>query len=378
VLAVVPLWLPLPDEPLSVGPTPVLRAEGRLDVEGRDADEEGVAELELPDADADVLASGPAVLAGAGLAGQEGELAGRAAFLLPAGLVLAVAVAEAVVLAVLAVPVALLLAVAVDVAVAAVVPVAEALPLSLGLTLVPSLPGVLLVLPLGGTVPEAAGGTLGSALLDLADLDALADEEGDGQAVACALLWLADELKGPAPPFAEPAALPEPARLGVPSLGLEEEIPTADPSETRASRSGGSARTTPMANTAQAAARTGLSSPSRQSRGRCRERPLPPRADSSPPRPAFQRPARPARNPPGARERRPAWAGPDRTRARIRSSPSGRGSTWSAAACSARRRYSPNSVGSGPCGGMPSNPDLVITRAPGPRAGRTCRARCGS
>ena len=61
----VPLWLPLPDEPLSVGLAPVLRAEGRLDVEGRDADEEadeeGVAELELPDADAEVLAAGPAV-----------------------------------------------------------------------------------------------------------------------------------------------------------------------------------------------------------------------------------------------------------------------------------------------------------------------------
>ena len=294
--------------------------------------------------------------------------------MLPAGLVLAVAEAEAVVLAVL---VALLLAVAVDVAVAVVVPVAEALPLSLslGLTLVPSLPGVWLVLPLGGVVPEPVGGTLGSALLDL---DALADEEGDGQAVACALLWLDAELKGPAPPFAEPAALPEPARLGVPLLGLDEEIPTADPSETKASRSGGSARTTPIANTAQAAARTGLSRPSRQSRGRCRERPLSPRADSSPPRPAFQRPARPARNPPDAAERLLRWAGPDRTRARIRSSPSGCGSTWSAAACSARRRYSPNSMGSGPCGGLPSNPDLVITRAPGPRAGRTCRARCGS
>ena len=309
----------------------------------------------------------------------------RPAFLLPAALVLAVAVAEAVALAVL---VALLLAVAVDVAVAVAVPVAErcpcrwtargGLPLPVGLTLVPSLPGVSLVPPLGETVPEPADGTLGAALLDLADLDAPADEEGGGQAVACALLWLADELEGTAPPFAEPAALPEPARLGVSSLGLEVEIPTADPSETRASRSGGSARTTPMANTAQAAARTGLSRPSRQSRGRCREWPLPPRAESSPPRPAFQRPARPARNPPDAAERLPTWAGPDRTRARIRSSPSGRGSTWSAAACSARRRYSPNSVGSGPCGGLPSNPDLVITRAPGPRAGRTCRARCGS
>ena len=168
------------------------------------------------------------------------------------------------------------------------------------------LPGCSLVLPLGGAVPEPAGGTLGSALLDLADLDALADEEGGGQAVACALLWLADELEGPAPPFAEPAALPDPARLGVSWLGLEEEIPTADPSETKASRSGGRARTTPMANTAQAAARTGLSSPSRQSRGRCRARPLPPRAESSAASPgvpaagqASQEPARCGRTPAG-------------------------------------------------------------------------------
>jgi hypothetical protein len=200
--------------------------------------------------------------------------------LLPGALVLAVAVAEADALAVL---VALLLAVAVEVAVAVAVPVAEALPLSLGLTLVPSLLvplGLSLVVPLAVAVPEPVGGTLGSALLDFADLDALADEVGDGQAVACALLWLADELPGPAPPFAEPAALPEPARLGVPVLGLEEENPTADPRETTASRSGGKARTTPMANTAQAAARTGLSSPSRQSRGRGRAWPLPSRAES--------------------------------------------------------------------------------------------------
>jgi hypothetical protein len=207
--------------------------------------------------------------------------------------VLAVAAAEADPDA-LAVLVALLLAVAVEVAeaVSVTVPVGEALSLSLGLTLVPPLP---LALPLAVAVPEPVGGTLGSALLDLADFDALGDEVGEGHAVvACALLRLADELSGPAPPFAEPAALPEPARLGVPLLGLEEEIPTADPSETKASRSGGKARTTPMAKTAQAAARTGLSSPSRQSRGR--GRPLPSRAESSRPRPAFQRPARkPAR-----------------------------------------------------------------------------------
>jgi hypothetical protein len=251
------------------------------------------------------------------LAWQEGELVAWRAFLLPVALVLAVAVAEADALAVL---VALLLAVAVEVAVA--VAVAEVLPL--GLTLVPSLPpGLPLEMRPDGAVPEPVGGTLGSALLGLADLDAL----GDGQAVAGALLWLADELEGPAPPFAELAALPAPFRLGVPWLGLEEEIPTADRSETKASRSGGRARTTPMANTTQAAARTGLSSPSRQSRGRGRSRPVPPRAESPPPRPVFQRPARAARKPPDAAERLLAWAGPDRTRARMRSSPSGCGST---------------------------------------------------
>jgi hypothetical protein len=244
--------------------------------------------------------------------------------LLPVALVLAVARPEAVALAVLVV---LLLAVAVEVSVAEAVPVAEVLPLPLGLTLVPSLPGLALVLPLAGAVPEPVGGTLGSALLDLADLDALVGEAGDTQAVACALLWLADELEGPGPPFAEPAALPAPFRLGVPWLGLEEVIPTAELSETKASRSGGSARTTPMANTAQAAARTGLSSPSRQSRCCGRGLPPPPRAESSPPRPAFRRPARTARTPPRAAERLLAWAGPDRTRARILSSPSGPGST---------------------------------------------------
>ena len=327
VVAVVSPWLPVPGELLSVGLTSVF--PGKLDVGGADEDGEGGgAGLELPAAGADVLTWGLAVLAGLGLAGQEGEPVACAAFLLFVALLLAVAVAEADPEA-LAVLVALLLAVAVEgaEAVPVTVPVGETLSLPLGLTLVPPLPlGLPLAVPLAVAVPEPVGGTLGSALLDLADFDALGDEVAEGHVVvACALLWLADELSGPAPPpFAEPAALPEPARLGVPLLGLEEEIPTADPRETKASRSGGKARTTPMANTAQAAARTGLSSPSRQSRGRGRGRGLPSRAESSRPRPAFQRPARkPAR----AAERLLAWAGPDRTRARIRSSPSGWGST---------------------------------------------------
>jgi len=371
-------WLPVPDDGPSVGLPSVLPVDGRLDVDDADPDEVGVAVL-VPDADADAVALGwLTFLGGLGLvleAGHDGEPVGlAAAFLLPVALVFAVAEAVAVALLL-----ALLLAVAVAVLVAEAVPVAEALSLPDGLTLELPLAGLPLVPSLellsAGEVCEPCGDALGfTGLLTFADRAAAADEEGDAQAVGCALLRPDDVLAGPAPPFAGPAALPEPSRLGAFPLALDDAIPTADPSWTKASRSGGRARTTPMANTAQAAARTGLSSPSRQSRGRCR---APPRACSSPPRPLTQRPS-PARKPPGAAECLLARADPDRTRARIRSSPSGCGSTWSAAACSARRRYSPKSIGSGPCGGGPSNPDLVITLAPGPRAGRSCRGRCGS
>jgi hypothetical protein len=400
-------WLPVPDDGPSVGLPPVLPVDGRLDVDDADPDEVGVAVLVLPDGEDDPVALGLlAFLGGLGLAleaGHEGEPVGlAAAFLLPVALVFAVAEAVAValllLLLLLLLLVALLLAVAVAVLVAEAVPVAEALSLPDGLTLELPLAGLPLVPSLellpAGEVCGPCGDALGfTGLLACADRAAAADEEGDAQAVGCALLRLDDVLAGPAPPFAGPAALPEPSRLGAFPLALDDAIPTADPSWTKASRSGGRARTTPMANTAQAAARTGLSSPSRQSR-RCRAPPRagpppagPPRAGpppaeprracSSPPRPVTQRP-RPARKPPGAVECLLARAGPDRTRARIRSSPSGCGSTWSAAACSARRRYSPKSIGSGPCGGGPSNPDPVITLAPGPRAGRSCRGRCGS
>ncbi|HET9974479.1 MAG TPA: hypothetical protein VFQ68_40045 [Streptosporangiaceae bacterium] len=361
----------------------MLPVGGRLDVDDADPEEVGVAVLVLPDADADAVALGLLVFGGGlGLAAVDSQ--GRpvglaAAFLLPVALVFAVAEAVAVALLV-----ARLLAVAGAVLVAEAVPVAEALSLPDGLTLELPLAGLPLVPSLEllptGEVCEPCGDALGfTGLLAFADRAAAADEEGDTQTVGCALLWLDDVLAGPAPPFAGLAALPEPSRLGAFPLALDDAIPTADPSWTKASRSGGRARTTPMANTAQAAARTGLSSPSRQSRGRCRAPPraAPRRACSSPPRPVAQRP-RPARKPPSAAECLLARAGPDRTRARIRSSPSGCGSTWSAAACSARRRYSPKSIGSGPCGRGPSKPDLVITLAPGPRAGRSCRGRCGS
>jgi hypothetical protein len=81
VVAVVSPWLPLAGgELLSVGLTVVLPDGGRLDVGGRldagggDADEGDVAGLELPDAGADVLTMGSAVLPGLRLAGHEAEL----------------------------------------------------------------------------------------------------------------------------------------------------------------------------------------------------------------------------------------------------------------------------------------------------------------
>ncbi|MGD0241704.1 MAG: hypothetical protein ABSB59_15445 [Streptosporangiaceae bacterium] len=272
MLAVVPAWPPepvaVPGELLIVGLTSVLPVEGKLDVDEPAAG--GAAEPVPLDADAGAVALGLAFFVGLVLAAgaAHGEpVAVTAAFLLPVGLVFAVA--EAVVVAVL---LALLLAEAVAVLLAEAVPVAEALTLPDGLTLVLPLAGLPVVaalelLLLAGEVCEFSGVTLGVRVLaGLAD--AAADEEDGGQAVGDTLLGLAEGLAGPAPPFGDPAAVPEPSRLGAFPLGLEDEIPTAEPSWTKASRSGGSERTTPMANTAQAAARTGLSSPSRQSRGR--------------------------------------------------------------------------------------------------------------
>src|SRR5580704_1555844 len=143
----------------------------------------------------------------------------------------------------------------------------------------------------------------------------------------------ADEFIGP----------PVPSVLGVPLLPWElVPIPTAEPSWTKAWRSGGTARATPTANTAQAAARPDRSSPYRPSRGWGRTWPGPePCAGEpcagEPPRMAFQRRTLSARKPAAAvaQEWLLAYAGPDRTRARIRSSRSGRGEKWSAAACRA-------------------------------------------
>lgn len=210
-VSVVPVWaapwLPVPDDGPSVGLPPVLPADGRLDVDDADPDEVGVAVLGLPDGDADAVALGLLTfLGGLGLVLEvwhEGEPVGlAAAFLLPVALVFAVAEAVAVALLL-----ALLLAVAVAVLVAEAVPVAEALSLPDGLTLELPLAGLPLVPSLellpAGEVCEPCGDALGfSGLLACADRAAAADEEGDAQAVGCALLRLDDVLAGAAPPFA--------------------------------------------------------------------------------------------------------------------------------------------------------------------------------
>ena len=87
--------------------------------------------------------------------------------------------------------------------------------------------------------------------------------------------------------------MPVPFSPWTPLEVLELEIPTAVPSVTKASRSGGTARATPMANTAQAAARAGRSHPYRQSRSS--RSPVP--SASCLPRAVFQRRTRPARKP---------------------------------------------------------------------------------
>jgi hypothetical protein len=268
------------------------------------------------------------------------------------------------------VAVPLLVSVLVGVAVSVAVPVGVAVLVGVAVSVVVGVAVPLLLVPPAGLVAGlVAGVTLGVAVL----VD-LACAEGDGEEVVGhavtgplpGLALLVPWLTLPFAELAELAGVPVPARLGVP-LVLCEEIPATSPIWTRAWRVGGSARATPMANTAAPIARAGRSSPAHQSRGAS--------AFSRPPRPVLERRVRPAKKPPAA----PALAcllaraGPGWTRARIRSRPSGRGSTWSAAACSAWRRYSAKSC---PCGGVPSWPGLVMTLAPRRRGGRSCRAPC--
>jgi hypothetical protein len=197
----------------------------------------------------------------------------------------------------LAWPVAVGVAFAVAVAVAVAVPVGVAVAVPVGVAVALS-PALLLVLPLAGLLTEFAGGALDVA--DLADAAGLAwadDGEAGEHGATGTLLWTAEVPPAPAPP---PGAfwVADPFRVGVPSE-LELEIPTADPRLTKAWRSGGTAKATPMANTAQAVASAGRSHPYRQSRCCCCCccccSPAP--SVSWPPRAAFHRRTMPARKP---------------------------------------------------------------------------------
>lgn len=165
--------------------------------------------------------------------------------------------------------VALALCEPVALAVADALPVGLVLPLGLvlllaGLLVVPPAAGLLLVLPAAGVSGVALG---------VARLGGFFEAEGeglDGHAVGFALLSLMALLPWLRPVAEDPIGLPVPAALPAPLLLLLcGASPAAVPSWKKASRSGGTARATPMANTAQAMARAGRSSPSLQSRG-CR------------------------------------------------------------------------------------------------------------
>ena len=240
-----------------LGPTSVPFDAGEFDEEP--GDELDVPGLALVDPDADALTLGLAVLVGVGLAlslTQGVPVAAAVVFpALFAALLLAVAEAD-----VLALFVGLVVAAAVAVAVAVSL---VALLLSLGLALLLAA-GLLLVLPLAGLVTEPGAATLG-----VTDLLALAKRDGaglGGHTVGFELLRPMAVVPWLRPLAAAPAGLPGPAWLGVPAV-LREVIPADWLSWTRAWRIGGTARATPMANKAQAIARVGRSSPSRQSLG---------------------------------------------------------------------------------------------------------------
>jgi hypothetical protein len=122
---------------------------------------------------------------------------------------------------------------------------------------------------------------------------------------------------------------------------------TEELSWTMAWRSGGTARATPAANSAQANASAGRSIMSRRSQ-RVRRRRVRVRVPGRSSREAVSLPVSDA-----------ARAGPERIFSRMRSRPSGRGSTCSAAACNAERTSSAKSWG-----GRDGGPDLTFTPAP--------------
>ena len=174
-------------------------------------------------------------------------------------------------------PVALLLAVAETVeealfvgllvGLAVAVAVALAVPLVLLLELALLLDGLPLGLPLvllDGLAGGPTGPGLGCANLLAAET---ADGEGLGGHAVRVGLWCAVGAPLWLPPPSDKPGTPVPAAFPPPLAPLLVVSPTAVLNWTSASCSGGIARAIPMANTAQAIARAGRSSPSRQSRG---------------------------------------------------------------------------------------------------------------
>jgi hypothetical protein len=250
---------PVLDDPVLAVPAPpvlavlVEPAFGLLVDAELDAEELGVVGLALAEPGPDAVMAGWAVLVGAGVVLAQLVAAAvvvLASFLLLVALRLAVAVAVEVELAVV---VAVLVAVAEAVAVLVAVLVAVA--------------WVLLDVPPAGLVAGFSGVAFGVA--DLLDL-ALAEDDGEelvGHAVRFALACPPLLVRWLTAPFDEPARVPVPATLWVALALCDGVIPATSPIWTRASRVGGNARATPMANTAHATARAGRSSPSRQSLG---------------------------------------------------------------------------------------------------------------
>jgi hypothetical protein len=192
----------------------------------------------------------------------------------PAGQGVAVAVPDAVPSFALVLAFAEAVDVAVLVAVALVdsVPVAVAVAVDVGVvvSLGPVLP--LTVPPLDPLSVALLDGLLAGVPLGASDLAGVADlaaeddcESGPHEVVGLPL-WVAEVPPWPVPPAPELYWVPAPLTLGTPLPVLELEIPTAEASWPKASRSGGTASATPMANTTHAAARAGRSSPYRQSR----------------------------------------------------------------------------------------------------------------
>jgi hypothetical protein len=221
----------------------------------------------------------------------------------------------------------------------------------------------------GGVVDGVPDGLVDVEVLDLGVRDVFAWAEGQ-DAAGFGLLDVAPLATAPVP-----LALTGPPPEGAGVAWLLELWPVTDAlSWPMAWRSGGTASAMAMTNRAQARPRAGRSRPSRQSPVRRAPLPRRPRPEDREDLEDLEEPGDPVSS--WVRERRLAWpAEAEPTRARIRSSPSGRGSTWSAAACSSRRR---NSVKS--CPGLPSRPcpDRVITPAPGPHGERPSPGRCGS